>query len=119
MIKQAVIAIGMVTVAGTVSAGQMEGNMSAAADAAVGQSFTTLDANGNGQIDWSEAKNDIPRTVFKSADSNGDGALSKSEYRMAKAHGGTGAGTSGTDSMSGGSTGSMSYDMSGKSGSSY
>lgn len=119
MIKETVIIMGMLAAAGTVSAAQVQTDTGVSADAALGQGFATLDANGNGQVGWLEAKNNIPRAAFESADSNGNGALSKSEYQTAKANGGfgatgdAGAGVqAGEDSMSGDSTTSMSDEMS-------
>lgn len=81
MIKQTVLAFGMMALAGTALATQTQADVDGSADIPVGQRFAALDDDDNARIDWSEAKNDIPRAAFDSADANGDGVLSKSEYK--------------------------------------
>lgn len=73
MIKQTIIAIGMMTFAGVALAG--------------GGSFAKVDANGNGKISWSEAKAaGIPQSNFMAADAHGDGVLDKEDYKSAVSH---------------------------------
>lgn len=85
MIKHTVIAMGITALAGAAVAGQTQADMKPDVDAmedqGFGQSFATLDADGNSRIAWSEAENHIPQSAFKSADADGNGWLNKVEFK--------------------------------------
>lgn len=90
MIKQTLIAIGMMTVASTAFAaqgqadhdtnGKVPGSQHRAESS--NQSFNSMDTNGNGEINWSEGKaGGMSKQDFNSADTNQDNMMGQSEYK--------------------------------------
>ena len=43
--------------------------------------FEPMDTNGNGKLEFAEVETFMSRDVFDGADGNGNGSISKSEYR--------------------------------------
>lgn len=44
--------------------------------------FTTLDVNKDGQLEWTEVKEILPVAAFKAADANGNNALGAKEFTV-------------------------------------
>lgn len=86
MIKQTAITLGLMMATGTAFAGEghAEASMGVESDVPLTQSFAELDADSDGQINWSEAEaNGMAKTAFQSAETTEDGSLSMAEFQAA------------------------------------